>query len=133
MAVLLPEALVGRGIVRPFQRDEKADYANATGRRLVLSNVGQVLGTPVGSIPWRRAFGSRLYLLRHRPDHPAFRSLARFFAAEALGRWERRVRVRSIDRLPTGKRGEFMMGCVVAVVLNQTVIVEAERVDFAVG
>ena len=86
-------AYLGQGILRPFQRDEKNDVANDTGLRLVAACVGQVLGTKPGEIPWRPAFGSRLHLLRHRPNNPALAQLAQVYVLEALQKWERRVRV----------------------------------------
>jgi len=36
---------LGFGLVRPFQRDGRADFAAAGGEQLVRSAVGQVLGT----------------------------------------------------------------------------------------
>jgi phage baseplate assembly protein W len=133
MADLLPETLVGRGVLRPLQRDEKNDYANATGRRLILANVGQVLGTPVGSLRQRRAFGSMLHVLRHRPDHPSFEALAFYFAYQALGRWEPRARLRDIRRAPAAAPGQFRLAASVSLVLNETVIVTEEPIEFAVG
>lgn len=86
-------AYLGRGVLRPFVRDEKNDVANDTGLRLVTACVGQVLGTKIGEIPWRPAFGSWLHLLRHRPNNPALAQLAHVYVLGALQKWERRVRV----------------------------------------
>lgn len=131
MATLTPSRLTGRGLVRPLRRDEKVDYASADGVALILSNVGQVLGTKVGEVRWRRAFGSQLHRLRHRPDHPAFQSLAFFFAAQALGQWERRVRLRSIERVPAGDR-VFRMRAHVDVVLADGAVLPRD-VEFSVN
>ena len=38
----------GFGLLRPFQRDRRSDFAAAGGERVVRSAVGQVLGT-IGS------------------------------------------------------------------------------------
>ena len=65
--------------------------------------VGQVLGTRCssdfsgGEIPWRDEFGSLLYLLRHRANDDTTRELARIYIAEALIRWEPRVRVTGVE------------------------------------
>jgi hypothetical protein len=65
----------GRGIVCPFQRDNKGDFANDAGLPLVRSNVGEAIGVigPMGGepgeLPWRGEFGSRLHALRHRGLH----------------------------------------------------------------
>lgn len=84
---------LGNGILRPFLRDEKNDFANADGVRLVKACVGQVLGTQPGEIPWRQAFGSKLHLLRHRPNNPALAALAKVYILDALRKWEKRVQI----------------------------------------
>jgi len=93
---------LGNGLLRPFRRDQKLDFANAAGLELVRSAVGQVLGTRAasdtiqGEIPWRTEFGSLLYLLRHRNNDITTRELARVYVAQAIARWEPRVRVTNV-------------------------------------
>lgn len=90
-------AFLGRGIVRPFRRDQKNDFANAEGRELVQACAGQILGTRgkgpgvAGELRWRGQFGSKLYLLRHRPINTTTRELAIHYAQESLRRWEPRI------------------------------------------
>ncbi len=90
----LPSYL-GQGLLRPFRRDEKNDFANGSGPALVKSAVGQVLGTKAstaqspGECPWDTEFGSRLHILRHR-NNP---QLAGVIAQEALSKWEPRITV----------------------------------------
>ena len=90
---------LGRGILRPLRRDQKLDFANATGARLVAASVGQILGTQcdsehaAGELPWRTEFGSKLYLLRQRLNSNALVEQARRFVADAIKRWEPRVRI----------------------------------------
>lgn len=92
-------SFLGNGIRRPFRRDEKNDFANASGLELVLSCAGQVLGTraqsPSGSgeLPWRTEFGSKIHLIRHRNNNVLTREIARTFAQEALAKWEPRLLV----------------------------------------
>ena len=103
---------LGRGIIRPLRRDQKVDFANATGARLVASCVGQVLGTACdsehasGELPWRTEFGSKLYLLRQRLNSNALVEQARRFVADAIRRWEPRVRITQVHisrgSAPTG-------------------------------
>jgi phage baseplate assembly protein W len=130
MAALTPDKLVGRGVVQPLVRDEKTDYANEEGVRLVLSNVRQVLGTQVGEVRWRRQFGSRLHLLRHRPNHPSLRGVAEAFVAQAL-RWERRARLRRVEHVP-GAPNALTLRVYVDVVLDEAVVVPAQSVDVLV-
>ncbi len=91
-------AFLGAGLLRPFVRDQKQDFANAAGVDLVRACVGQILGTRAsddsgehqGELEWKPDFGSKLYLLKHRRG-PLLSELARFYVVEALGRWEPRV------------------------------------------
>ena len=90
---------LGNGLLRPFRRDEKNDFANGSGEELVRSAVGQVLGTrctsatQVGELPWRPEFGSLLPTLRHANNSDEIQQIAQAFVVDALRRWEPRVRV----------------------------------------
>lgn len=93
----------GSGILRPFQRDQKNDFAHGTGLALIAASVAQVLGTKAGGpgyageVPWRTQFGSRFHLLRHRNRTETLVEVARFYAGEALGRWLPSVRVTAVE------------------------------------
>lgn len=95
-------AWLGAGLVRPFQRDGKADFANASGVALVKACIGQILGTQAassysqGEIPWRTDFGSLLYTLKHKRNDPSLADLARLYIAQAIRRWEPRVRLKYV-------------------------------------
>lgn len=88
-------SFLGAGLLRPFVRDQKKDFANDVGLPVVKARVGQILGTRAGDdsgeyqgeLQWRPDFGSKLYLLQHRKG-PLLTELARFYCIEALTRWE---------------------------------------------
>lgn len=90
---------LGSGLIRPFRRDEKSDFANASGADLVKSAVGLILGTRAtsaqiaGELPWRPEFGSLLPTLRHSNNDDELQQIAQAFVVDALSRWEPRVRV----------------------------------------
>lgn len=94
--------VTGRGILRPFRRDGKSDFANGEGEALLRAAVGLVLGTVCasdttqGELPWRTEFGSLLHLLRMRNNSPALAELARNRVVRALTTWVPAVRVRSV-------------------------------------
>jgi phage baseplate assembly protein W len=96
------EFLVGVGILRPFRRDQKADFAAAGGEEVIKSAVGQVLGTKSssdftqGELLWRTDFGSLLHLLLHQKNDRVLQELARVYVVDALKRWEPRVQVNSV-------------------------------------
>ena len=81
------------GLITPFQRDRKQDFAFCTGTRLALSNVEQVLMTQgatssgAGELPWRCEFGSPLHILRHAPADQATQALARSYIETAFAQW----------------------------------------------
>jgi phage baseplate assembly protein W len=89
---------LGFGITAPFRRDKKQDFAAAGGEPLIRSCVAQVLGTQCsdaggtlqGELPWRHAFGSMLYRLKHKKGI-VLQELARIYVIDALRRWEPRV------------------------------------------
>lgn len=101
--VPLLNAFLGGGILRPFRRDQKNDFAHGSGEVLVRACVEQVLGTLgstddasiQGELPWRPEFGSVLYRLKQRNNDPTLQQLARVYIADALARWEPRVVLKS--------------------------------------
>jgi len=115
-------AHLGNGLLRPFSRDEKNDFAHGSGLALVRACVGQVLGTrassdfTTGELPWNPDFGSLLYLLRHRANTEALQELARFYVVDALRRWEPRVRIKrtTIERKATADGGLNVLEIVIA-------------------
>jgi phage baseplate assembly protein W len=91
---------LGAGIVRPFRRTEKADFASDSGPPEVASAVGQILGTRKGSLPWRPEFGSDIELLRHMANDPTLVELARIYVEEPLRRWEPRIQLTDVSVTP---------------------------------
>ena len=93
---------LGFGLLRPFRRDEKNDFANGAGEAVVRACIGQILGTRSssdtlqGEVPWRPEFGSLLYTLRHKRNDLVTLETARIHVAEAIRRWEPRARIREI-------------------------------------
>lgn len=106
---------LGFGLLRPFRRDLKADFAADGGERLLRSAVGQILGTMAGSdftqgeLPWRTEFGSLLHLLRHRKNDAVLQELARVYVVDALKRWEPRVVVTSVKATRERQDGENVL------------------------
>jgi hypothetical protein len=82
-----------RGLLTPFRRDRKRDFASSDGDELLASKVMQVLATEgatlrsSGELPWRTAFGTPLQLLRHQRNDVALAELARVYIRDALRKW----------------------------------------------
>lgn len=106
---------LGFGLLRPFKRDQKADFAAEGGEQLIRSAVGQVLGTSaasdftLGELPWRTEFGSLLHLLRHQKNDVVLQELARVYVVDALKRWEPRVVVTSVHFTRERQEGEDVL------------------------
>jgi phage baseplate assembly protein W len=99
---------LGFGLITPFQRDQKRDFAAAGGERLVKSCVSQLLGMDatddagnVGELPWRPELGTWMYKLKHHLNNEVLDHIARAYVAEALARWEPRVVMKEVT---TSKR-----------------------------
>ena len=109
------QGFLGFGLLRPFRRDLKADFAADGGERLVRSAVGQILGTMAssdftqGELPWRTEFGSLLHLLRHRRNDAVLQELARVYVVDALKRWEPRVVVTSVQMTRELQEGQNVL------------------------
>lgn len=92
-------SFLGQGIIRPFRRDKKNDFASGAGVALVVSCVGQILGTKAnsathpGELPWRTDFGSQIHILRHRNNSKFLADFATVMVQAAVARWEPRVAV----------------------------------------
>jgi phage baseplate assembly protein W len=84
---------LGAGLIRPFFRTEHGDFASFQGPDLVSSNIGQVLGTGKGTLPWRTELGSDLERLRHGANTADFRELTEVFVRDAIARWEPRAQL----------------------------------------
>jgi phage baseplate assembly protein W len=109
------QEFLGFGLLRPFRRDQKADFAAAGGDALIRSAVGQILGTvgssdfTQGELPWRTEFGSLLHLLRHQKNDRVLQELARVYVVDALKRWEPRVVVTSVQIAREQQDGENVL------------------------
>lgn len=79
-----------------------------TGKRLsgiehLRQSIGDILSTPLGSRVMRRDYGSRLYELVDKPMNPQTLLEIYAAAAEALDRWEprlRAVRIQAVSAHP---------------------------------
>ena len=81
------------GLLTPFRRDKKRDFASGSGPELLRAKVLQALMTEgagpraSGELPWRTSFGAGLHLLRHQRNDEVLSALARVYVSDALARW----------------------------------------------
>lgn len=96
------------GLLAPFRRDRKRDFASSEDDELLASKVLQVLATEgatartSGELPWRTAFGTPLHLLRHQRNDHALIELARIYVRDALRKWLPEAAVVSVAAVRDG-------------------------------
>lgn len=96
------------GLLLPFRRDAKQDFANGSGQELVRSRVLQVLLTMAagnkggGELPWRTAFGSQLTNLRFTNNDTIASELARVYVQQAFKQWLRDLQLLEVSVVRNG-------------------------------
>lgn len=81
------------GLLAPFRRDRKRDFASGRGPALLKSKILQVLLTQgssphaSGELPWRTRFGASLNTLRHQRNDAQLEAMARVYLRDALAQW----------------------------------------------
>lgn len=98
----MTEDELGYGIIVPFQRDGKSDFASDGGVRLIRSHVRQRIAIRGGSrytqgeFPWRTDFGSLLDLLRHKNSLVVVQEMAKVYVRRSL-RGMANVRLKAVE------------------------------------
>jgi uncharacterized protein len=93
-----------RGLITPFVRDKKRDFASGEGWTLTMSKSRQVLGTRPGEVPWRTEFGTELDRLRHQQNTNVARELGRLYTKDALRKFVPSVSVTGFSAVQDGER-----------------------------
>lgn len=76
-----------RGLLVPFQRDGKGDFANGSGDAFWVSKVLQVLAMKPGECDWAPKLGCDIHKARHKNDTPILRAMIRSSIQEAFTNW----------------------------------------------
>lgn len=101
------------GLLTPFRRDLKRDFASGDGNEQLRCKVMQVLmtdgDTPLssGELPWRTRFGAGLTLLRHQRNDEILSELARVQVRDSLRRWLPGVKLASFKA--AREKGELIL------------------------
>lgn len=88
----------GTGLALPLRR-ENGRFVTVSGPEKVMQCVEQIIGTPIGKLPWRGRFGCRIPRLRHM-NNRMLNGLARVDVADALQRWEPRFLLHGVQTAP---------------------------------
>ena len=76
-----------RGLLIPFRRDSRGDFANGTGEALAIAKVTQLVGTQPEEIDTRPTFGCPLRDLRHQNNTPMLEAMAESRVQDAFAAW----------------------------------------------
>jgi hypothetical protein len=89
--------LIGKGWTFPVGVNGSGGIALSTGTDEIDESIAIIVGTALGERVMRPDFGCRIHELIFAPLNGDTMSLARRYVEEALGWWEPRIDVRSID------------------------------------
>jgi phage baseplate assembly protein W len=89
------EQFLGSGLAFPL-RLGVAGLGQAAGPAKVEQSIRIILGTQYGERVMRPQFGSNLRALVFAPNNATTANLARYYVAQALGRWEPRIDVLNV-------------------------------------
>lgn len=89
--------LIGRGWRFPVAVDATGGIAISSHAQEIEEAIAIIIGTSPGERVMRPAFGCRVHELVFAPNNPETIGLARRYVEEALGMWEPRISVESVD------------------------------------
>ncbi len=87
---------LGFGLACPFRFTSERDFATASDKALVGSDLDELLGTEPGEIRWDPSRGTKLAKLRQRPNTGALSELARIEVERAIASYEPRIAVAAV-------------------------------------
>jgi phage baseplate assembly protein W len=91
------DILIGRGWRFPVGVDATGGIGVSSHNQEIEEAIAIIIGTSPGERVMRPNFGCRIHELVFAPNSPETVGLARRYVEEALGMWEPRVTVESID------------------------------------
>ena len=89
--------LIGRGWTFPVGPDGSGRLSLSAGIDDIDESISLILGTSLGERVMRPNFGCRIHDLIYAPIHGNTLGLAERYVREALGWWEPRIEVTSVD------------------------------------
>ena len=128
---------IGNGVLLPFRRDNKNDFANGSGSELVKSSLFGILGALCagpnnnGELAYNQKYGTLLKTLRHRNFDEATEALAIKYIVEGIKENEKRVRITKINVDRRIKDRKFIIRLTYDIVseTSKDVIVQGEKLE----
>lgn len=82
-----------KGLTIPVRKKPGGYFATETTSEIIKSSIKMILITKIGERVMTPSFGSRLHQLMFEPNDQVLQSLARRFVADAVQRWEPRIKM----------------------------------------
>jgi uncharacterized protein len=101
--------IIGRGWAFPPRIDQQGGLALAQDGAELNQAIQIILMTAPGQRVMRPTFGCRLHELLFAPNDSHTAGLARRYVEDALGMWEPRIKVLSVEAQPDPKRGHCLI------------------------
>ena len=94
----MSQEFLGKGLAFPMTADWRSGgLKTSEGKEHIEQSIQQILWTRPGERLNRPEFGSRLHELVFEPDDDVLKALIRHYVTEAIGRWEKRFFLVSVD------------------------------------
>jgi phage baseplate assembly protein W len=100
---------LGQGLAFPLQLNPRGEIALASGERDIEQSIRIILGTRPGERRMRPEFGCRAQELIFAPRDAATEGLLVEYVEQALGRWEPRINVQSVNVSATTDGGSALL------------------------
>jgi Bacteriophage baseplate protein W len=118
-----------QGFAFPFQIAANGAVVTATGTDKLKNNVIHILLTAIGQRVMRRDYGGGLRQLLHDPKNDALRAIVQYQVAKAIGTYEPRVLVQSVNVT----QDELQGGLTIAVIFTVRRTRQAQQVSVPLG
>jgi len=90
-------AYLGKGERFPLKPDISGGVELISDTELIKQSIRDILNTPRGTRFYVEDFGCNIRLLSFEPQDAILKSLGSYYIAEALFKWEKRIRVTDVD------------------------------------
>jgi len=90
-------AFLGTSEKFPFQPDANGNVALVSDIESIRQSIDEILSTPIGTRFFNEYFGSMLHYLSFEPNDQILSGLTKYFTADALKKWEKRILVNDVN------------------------------------
>ena len=112
--------IIGQGVAFPVKYAQGGGIALSNAGQRIRDSIHLILSTRIGERPMNPEFGSRLYQLVFEPNDLTLKGVLRFYTAEAISRWEKRVKITDISFIDDYEDDNNTIGIRIEYVIHNT-------------